>query len=183
MKKYIYLLSLFCLANFTSAQMKIGENNKITNSSVLLEFDNLNGANKKGIVLPVYYMPPSRRSLENIKNGTFVVDYASNQIKVYENDKWVFLTPTDRNILRKPIRNDDSNNIGKGVLITDDKNVSENYESQGGLELVSETKALVLPHIKNPHLNVTRPIMGFMCYDTVTESIAMFDGTYWHYWK
>ena len=53
----------------------------------------------------------------------------------------------------------------------------------GVLVLESADKALVLPKISNPHLNVKSPYAGMMCYDTIRQALAIFDGTVWNYWK
>ena len=185
MKKFLVIVPLLLLSNILFGQIKIGNNTEITNSSVLLEFDNENGNNIRGIVVPIKY-EDSQRAVDTTKNGTFIVDYSDNIFKVFSNDTWVDLTSKDGNVLREPFRRSaETGNVGKGIVITDDPVIAndDNYVPNGGLELISETKALVLPQIKDPHLNVNRPMMGFMCYDTTTKSIAFYDGTFWHYWK
>ena len=34
-----------------------------------------------------------------------------------------------------------------------------------------------------PHLNVKSPYPGMMCFDTVSNTLAVFDGENWNYWK
>lgn len=55
--------------------------------------------------------------------------------------------------------------------------------ADGVLVLESTNRALVLPHVTNPHLTVKSPYPGMMCYDTVKKAVAVFDGTVWNYWK
>ena len=56
-------------------------------------------------------------------------------------------------------------------------------KADGVLVLESSNKALVLPKIENPHLNVKSPYPGMMCYDTARKAMAVFDGIVWNYWK
>lgn len=52
-----------------------------------------------------------------------------------------------------------------------------------GTAFESTDKAMILPRIKAPHLNVKSPYPGMMCYDTETQSVALFDGRFWNYWR
>ncbi|WP_148043492.1 hypothetical protein [Chryseobacterium sp. G0240] len=53
----------------------------------------------------------------------------------------------------------------------------------GVLVLESANKALILPKVAAPHLNVKNPYPGMICYDTASKSMAVFDGLKWSYWK
>lgn len=53
----------------------------------------------------------------------------------------------------------------------------------GVLVLESADKAMVLPRVASPHLNVKSPYPGMMCYDTDSKTLAVFDGTVWNYWR
>jgi len=53
----------------------------------------------------------------------------------------------------------------------------------GVLELRANDKALVLPKVENPHLNVKSPVPGMMVYDSNSKSLAIFDGLKWNYWN
>ncbi len=55
--------------------------------------------------------------------------------------------------------------------------------ADGVLVLESANKAMILPRINTPHLNVKNPYPGMMCYDTASKTLAVFDGSVWNYWK
>ncbi len=71
-----------------------------------------------------------------------------------------------------------SNDIGNGVIIG-----AETSVATGILVLESTDKAMILPKISNPHLTGKSPYTGMICYDTVSKTLAIFDGTNWNYWK
>ncbi|WP_051887363.1 hypothetical protein [Chryseobacterium piperi] len=53
----------------------------------------------------------------------------------------------------------------------------------GVLVLESTNKALILPKVASPDVNVKNPYPGMMCYDTSSKTIAVFDGLKWSFWK
>ncbi|NML72171.1 hypothetical protein HHL23_20615 [Chryseobacterium sp. RP-3-3] len=55
--------------------------------------------------------------------------------------------------------------------------------AQGVLMLESTSKALVLPKVNHPVTSMKSTIAGTMCYDTVSKTIAVFDGVKWSFWK
>ena len=55
--------------------------------------------------------------------------------------------------------------------------------AEGVLVLESNDKALTLPWVENPHLTMVAPEPGTMCFDTVSKTIAVFNGTEWSFWK
>ncbi len=68
--------------------------------------------------------------------------------------------------------------VGGGVVLGADSS-----SASGVLVLESSDKALILPKVTNPHLNMKSPTIGAMCYDTTSKSIAIFNGKEWAYWK
>jgi hypothetical protein len=40
---------------------------------------------------------------------------------------------------------------------------------------------MVFPKVASPDLNIPSPVAGTMVYDTVSQSVALFDGTVWNY--
>lgn len=176
MKKIIFLALLALLTINTKAQVAIGKT-VVTNSSVILEFDGAT-ANTKGIILSAV------NNLSNVlgtipadNNGTFLFDKSDDRVKMYENGVWVNLS--DSGSETKIIANTtDEKNPMQGAIIG--KSTSN---AKGVLVLESSNKALVLPWIQNPHLNVKDPYPGMMCYDTASRTLAVFDGLLWNYWK
>lgn len=176
--KKITLLSFLCLVIINvRAQVAIGKTN-ITNTSVVLEFDNTT-ANKKGIILSAVENLNNALSTANplANNGTFLFDRTDDRVKMYENNTWVNLS--DPGSETKIAINTSAEIISnQGVIMG-----SPTSDAKGVLVLEAVDKAMVLPWIQNPHQNVKNPYPGMMCYDTASKSLAVFDGSFWNYWK
>lgn len=170
MKKYIIasIISLgFC--SKINAQTAI-EKQTVSSPSVLLDFKS---GTTNGIILPaVQSMPTSP------ENGTFLFDArpAHMKVKMFENGDWVDLSDTGSTTGLVPYSGTVDN--GKKTVIG-----ARTSDADGVLVLESPNKALVLPHISNPHLSVKSPYAGMMCYDTDRKALAVFNGTVWNYWK
>lgn len=184
MKKIIYLI-LF-ISSISNAQVAIGKTT-IEGSNTLLDFNSTLG-NTKGIILPsiinianletVRYDNPLTPGVAShvLENGTFIFDYSEGKVKVRQNNVWKDLN-TDPGNTSSIIMNS-SSDIGLGTIIGSDTSTAI-----GALILESPNKAMILPKIANPHLNVKSPYPGMICYDSVSKSLAVFDGTNWSYWK
>ena len=125
----------------------------------------------KGIILPAVETLPSSPA-----NGTFLFDKNDAKIKMYQNGAWVNLSGTGSTAGLVPYSGTVDN--AKQTVMG-----SRTTGADGVLVLEATNKALVLPKVASPHLNVKSPYAGMMCYDTVTNSLAVFDGTLWNYWK
>ena len=53
----------------------------------------------------------------------------------------------------------------------------------GILVLADTNKAMVLPKVASPHLNIVNPSPGMIVYDTTKKQLAVFNGTVWSFWK
>lgn len=53
----------------------------------------------------------------------------------------------------------------------------------GILILSDADKAMILPKVASPHLNIINPAAGMMVYDTVNRQLAVYNGTVWSFWK
>lgn len=151
------------------AQISIGKS-EVTNQSTLVDFNETN--NKLGIILPSI---EASSNLTDASNGTFIFDKNDKKIKMKENNIWINLSDignTDQLV------SNNSSEPGEGVIIG-----AESSNAPGVLVLEATNKAMVLPKIANPHINVASPYPGMICYDTVSKSLAVFDGIYWSYWK
>ena len=115
--------------------------------------------------------------LDANNNGTFLFDRNLKMVRMFENGSWVNLSDAVGNDIPSTMVNA-SNEVGKGVIIG-----AQSSSAKGVLVLESTNKAMILPHIKNPHTTVKSPYPGMMCYDTVSNSLAVYDGTRWNYWK
>lgn len=179
---------LFLLAgNLISAQVSIGKQG-LSGSSSILEFSGMTQTsapedtetgNVKGIILPVVAVSPVfstvNPSTNHPQNGTFLFDRQTSKVRMFENGNWTDMTDPGTSSSTIPLSGAET---GNGVIIG-----AASSNAKGVLVLESADKAMVLPHVKNPHLTVKSPYPGMMCFDTVSKSVAVFDGNKWNYWK
>ncbi len=176
MKNIIFTAILSLVIINIKGQVAIGKTS-VTNTSVILEFDNAL-TNKKGIILStVENLTKGLGTDPTANNGTFLFDRSDDKVKMYENNTWVDLS--DAGSETKITPNTSADTISnQGALIG-----SATSNAKGVLVLEATNKAMVLPWIQNPHTNVKDPYPGMMCYDTASRTLAVFDGSVWNYWK
>lgn len=150
----------------TSAQTAI-EKQTADGSSVL----DFKAGTTKGIILPAVESLPGSPA-----NGTFLLDKTDGKIKMYQNNLWVELSGVGSMTSLAPYSGTVDN--GKQTVMG-----ARSTAVDGVLVLESSDKALVLPKVSSPHLNVKSPYPGMMCYDTDRKALAVFNGTVWSYWK
>ncbi|WP_312824465.1 hypothetical protein [Epilithonimonas sp.] len=183
MKIKTLILILLAFSINSKAQVAIGKTS--VNTNVILDF----GQENEGIILPVITTLPVFPA-----NGTFVMDGRTGQqkVKVFENEVWKDLS--DSGSLAEQTNSgvstttatviNSSSEIGSGLVIG---NVKANGEATSGatgvLVLEATDKALVLPKVTNPHLNIKSPRAGTICFDQTSKTLAVFDGVVWNYWK
>lgn len=155
--------------NSIFAQVAIGKQTVDGNSTVL-DFNNVSG-NTKGLILPATSGLPAGA----LVNGTFIFDTTDKKVKVYENNIWKSLSDAGNS---SAVVVNNSAETGKGVIMGEATSTAD-----GVLVLESQNKAMILPQIATPHLNVKNPYPGMMCYDTTSKTLAVFDGSVWNYWK
>lgn len=162
----VQLMCMFVLLN-GNAQTAVGKQT-VSSPSVLLDFGS---GTTRGIILPAVESIPAAPA-----NGTFLFDRNDSIVKMFENGVWVQLSSTG----------DDGSIVPyTGTVDTGKQTVmgAQTTAVDGVLVLESSDKAMVLPHIANPHIAVKSPYPGMMCYDTYSKSVAVFDGAVWNYWK
>ena len=161
---------------FSQVVIEPGPKTAPTNASVSLEFgDHLN----KGIVIP--YVKAENAQLP-ISNGTFIMDPSDNILKFRQNGAWRDLTgpATKTNAVDVSIQTGKkSNERAKTVIGVENMN----DQTRGILILSDADKAMILPRVALPHLNIKNPAAGMMAYDTVNKQLAVFNGTQWSFWK
>jgi hypothetical protein len=151
------------------AQVAIGKQS-IDGRSTVLDFENGAG-NTKGLILPATSGFPTG----SLVNGTLIFDVTDSKVKMYENDAWKSLSDTGNSSV---ILVNNSAETGKGVIMGEATSAAD-----GVLVLESPNKAMILPKVATPHLNVKNPYPGMICYDTTSKTLAVFDGSVWNYWK
>ena len=165
-----YLTTVILILGFgitTNAQTAIGKKT-VSTASVLLDFS---ASTTKGIILPAVETLPTSPA-----NGTFVLDRNDRKIKMRQPSVWIELSESGSIASLVPYSGT-SDNTRKTVM------GARESGANGVLVLESTNKALVLPHVANPHSTVKSPYPGMMCYDTVKKALAVFDGSVWNYWK
>ncbi|MDR2235285.1 MAG: hypothetical protein LBE92_04100 [Chryseobacterium sp.] len=168
--KHISIVVALLIFDAFYAQVAIGKD-MVDGNSTVLDF-NSSAGNTKGLILPATSGLPSGAGLAN---GTFVFDVTDNKVKVYENNTWKALTDAGNS---GAISGNTSDESGNGVIIG-----ATASSADGVLVLESDNKAMILPKITSPHINVKNPYPGMICYDTASKTLAVFDGNVWSYWK
>lgn len=163
-----YLILLFFYPIMALGQTVIG-NQTANHIDAILGFSNTID-NIKGIVLPAVDNLPV-----NPTNGTFLFDRIDEKVKMYQNGGWTTLSDAGDTSGLQAFSGTETNK--KTVLGAKSTSVD------GVLVLEDNSKALLLPKIEDPHLNVPSPYPGMMCYDTSSKSLAVYDGANWNYWK
>lgn len=188
---------------------KIQPANTVTNPSISLEFyDAAN--NKNGIVLPwtstVNNQPVSYNSTTGagyrgmqgtIENGTLIFDLSDKNIKYRKDGTWFNLTNVtypvdvkrqDNSVLtissNNPVDSSLQDNIGENTDAKAAIGTNSNTDTTNGiLVLTDANRAMILPKVASPHLNIINPTPGMMAFDTVKQQLAVFNGTVWSFWK
>ncbi|WP_445716440.1 hypothetical protein [Flavobacterium sp.] len=167
MKKIIYTVLILMVNSIMYSQ--VGIETTSIHADAILDFPI--GQNK-GIVLPMVEVLPTGAAASN---GTFLIDKTDGKVKVRQNGIWLNLTGTSS--LSSYSVNPSADTFD-GVIIG-----ASSSSASGVLVLESTNKALMLPKVASPHLNIKSPYPGLMCYDTDKNSLAVFNGEGWYYWK
>ena len=157
------------------AQVAIGKG-AVSNSSVSLEFaENEN----RGMILP---WVTSTGAVAAVADGSFVYDLSDHKVKVKYAGGWKDLSVdlTGATGTAVDIQNSATENTNAKVSIGTPTSVPE---ANGILVLEDQTKAMILPRVASPHLNIINPAPGMMVYDTTAKQLAVFNGTVWSFWK
>lgn len=162
------LIILFVISSGTIALAQTAIEKKTVDGSAVIDFTS---GTTKGIILPAVETLPAAPA-----NGTFLLDKNDSKIKMRQNGIWVELSGAGNT----------TGLVGYSGTVDNGKQTvigAKTTTANGVLVLEATDKALVLPKVANPHLNVKNPYAGMMCYDTTRKALAVFDGTVWNYWK
>lgn len=164
MKKIILTIFVFCGAVATA---QVGIEKTTISGSGIMDFPT---GTSKGLILPIVQALPATPA-----NGTFLMDKNDGKIKMRQNNVWVDLSDAGST---SAVSFNSTAEIGQGVIIG-----ATTSAASGVLVLEASDKALILPQVADPHTSVKSPYAGMMCYDTTSNSVAVFDGLKWSYWK
>lgn len=166
MKNIIVLIG-FLFTNLVYAQ--VGISKETVDGDGILDFAP-NTTN--GIMLPIVASLPN-----DAVAGTILMDKNDKIIKMKDNAAWVAIS--DAGSVNAVTFNTNAEVPGPNRVVIG----SPVTTVPGVLVLESANKALILPKVADPHINVKSPYPGMMCYDTVSKTMAVFDGLKWNYWK
>lgn len=164
MKKLFFV---FLISNLYVAQ--VGVETTTVRGSGILDFAT---GTTKGIILPNVI---NNTTMTNVTPGTIVYDLITARIKYYDG-AWKDLTYQNGTAPNVLAGNDVATKAG--VIVGDPASTAE-----GVLVLESPNKALILPQINNPVLNVKSPVAGMICYDPTTKLMCIFNGKDWYFFK
>ena len=155
----------------TKSQIAIGKQS-VTNASVSLEFTD---TEKKGLILP--YIETTTAITEN---GSIIYDATDYKVKYLKDGSWFDLSVDTTGQADLSIQSAKTESAtAKTVIGTDGAT-----NSTSGILVLSDTdKAMILPRVASPHLNIINPAPGMMAYDTVKRQLAVYNGTVWSFWK
>lgn len=183
--KHIFLIPFLLIAGCFSAQVAIGKssisvipNTTTINPSISLEFGNAN----KGMVLP---WVTNTSSMTTAVNGTMVYSLNDKKVKVKYANEWKDLTVNTSGKTVDPVSGVDGAIIQTSATENESAKVAiGTVTSTPGILVLEDTnKAMVLPKVDSPHLNIVNPAPGMMVFDTRTKLLAVFNGTVWSYWR
>ena len=174
MKNIVATLSLL-FATTLSAQVAIGKSS-ISSPAVSLEFYD-NADNTRGIILP---WVTSTAAVTGAVNGTLVYNTADRKVYVKYASGWRDLSVDTTGTVTTTLQDALSDLDTAKVLIGGDPATDT---TPGILVLADTNKAMVLPKVASPHLNIVNPSPGMMVYDTTKKQLAVFNGTVWSFWK
>lgn len=174
-KRFVFLvLSFFLGFSTVIGQTSIGK--KTTEGTdVLFDFE----ANEsRGIILP--WVTQDINVVSPV-GGTLIFDSNDKKVKYYKggtNAEWIDLSINTGNV---------DLNIQQGSLektTVDQAVIGSRFSSASGvLVLESDNKAMVLPKMENPHLNILSPQAGTIAFDTISKMLCIFNGNEWSFWK
>jgi hypothetical protein len=166
---------LLLVFSFNFSQVAIGKAT-VSSPSVSLEFANGN----RGLILP---WVTDAASLAGAANGTFIFDTLDQKVKCRIAGSWFDFSNditgfADISLQSLKIEYPGAK-VGLGM------NVASNIldTAPGILVLTDTDKAMILPKVANPHLNIVNPAPGMIVYDTTAHQLAVFNGSVWSFWK
>jgi hypothetical protein len=154
------------------SQVAIGKQN-VSNASVSLEFAE---TENRGLVLP--YIENKSGITED---GTVIYDTTDSKVKYLKNGSWFDLSVDTTG--KADLTTQGSDKIEQASAKTAIGVNGATDTTPGILVLTDADKAMILPKVASPHLNIINPSAGMMVYDTAKKQLAVYNGTVWSFWK
>ncbi len=169
MKKITAIIFLLSMIGVKS-QVAIGKNN-VSNASVSLEFGN---TEPKGMILP--YVTDKSAITEN---GTVIYNATNHKVEyLKDTNTWFDLSVDTAGVADLSIQGSDKTEQAEAKAT-----IGVASTTPGILVLSDADKAMILPKVASPHLNIINPSPGMMVYDTTKRQLAVYNGTNWSFWK
>jgi len=169
MEKIKFIIAVFLVGLTVNAQAVIGKTTP--QGSGIVDF---NVGDKAGIVLPWVTTLPTGTALTG---GVMLFDANLKKVVYYNDTNWVDLSKRT-GAVDLSIQESVPEAGTKGTIIG-----AETSSVDGVLVLESSNKALILPRVVSPHLNIVKPMAGTICYDTTKKLVCIYNGTEWTFWK
>lgn len=170
--KNIFIILFSTIATCVSSQVAIGKPS-VTNSSVSLEF----GDGNKGLLLP---WVTSAANVTGAVDGTIIYDTADKKVKYLKAGTWFDLSVDTTGTVNTTLQDSKTENANAKVAI----GANGATDTTPGILVLTDTdKAMILPKVASPHLNIINPSAGMLVYDTTAHQLAVFNGTVWSFWK
>ncbi|WP_288435941.1 hypothetical protein [uncultured Chryseobacterium sp.] len=174
MIKNILLIGVFLTADLVSAQIGISRAS-VSNASVSLQFGD---TESKGLLLP--YVTDKTGITDN---GTLIFDTSDNKVKyLKDTNTWFDLSVDTTGAADLSIQAADRTEQ-PGAKVSINSADTGTDSTKGVLVLADTNKAMVLPKVASPHLNIIAPSAGMIAYDTVKKQLAVYNGKVWTFWK
>lgn len=173
MKKQLLPIAILLAATGTvKSQIAIGKTT-VSNTSVSLEFAT---TENRGLILPYV---ETKTGITN--NGTIIYDTTDYKVKyLKDSGTWTDLTVDNTGTVSLSAQTGKTESpTAKSVIGS-----SAATDTTPGILILSDTnKAMILPKVASPHLNIIAPAPGMMAYDTVKRQLAVYNGNVWTFWK
>ncbi|MEG0926699.1 hypothetical protein [Chryseobacterium sp.] len=177
MKKLSIIMAL-SLSGISFSQVAIGKTS-VSNASVSLEF----GADNKGMIMP---WVTNGASVTGAVNGTMIYDISDHKVKYFKSGSWsdlngeTELNPETIGAADTSLQDSKTESSTAKVII----GANPATDTTPGILVLTDTnKAMILPKVASPHLNIINPAPGMLAYDTNLHMLAIFNGTVWSFWK
>ncbi|BAP32585.1 uncharacterized protein CHSO_3548 [Chryseobacterium sp. StRB126] len=175
MKKSLIMTITLFTASAVKSQVAIGKQT-VSNTSVSVEFAN---DENRGLILP--YVENKNHILQE---GTIIYDTTDYKVKYLKNDgQWVNLSEDDGTLATIGTVNLSVQGTDKTENTSAKTTIGTPGATNGILVLEALDKAMILPKVTSPHLNIIDPAPGMMVYDTVKKQLAVYNGKMWSFWK
>lgn len=172
MKNIITAIAIVFVSISIHAQIAIGKQ-AVSNTSVSLEFDNIEN---RGLILP--YVETKTGITEN---GTIIYDVTDHKVKyLKDTNVWEDLSVDATGTANIAIQTGKTESTSAKAAIG---TTAATDTTPGVLVLTDADKAMILPKVASPHLNIINPAPGMMVYDTTKRQLAVYNGTVWSFWK